>query len=102
MNYLEEVKKTFESHGGLVATACTLVLTCVMAYGGFQRNSGASDVKQEDLERRIVLLEQDRATRIELGALATNVNDFKNDTHSRLDRIETLLLKDLQYHRQDR
>lgn len=79
-------------------TVCSLILAGVVAFGNYQRHDGVNETKSADLERRIVLLESDRATRLEVHSLAESMVDFKKDTHERLSHLEDLLLQDLRSH----
>lgn len=88
-----------DNMGSVVASLCTLVMAGVIAFGNTQHNAGANDTKQADIERRILLLESDRATRAEVTAVKDSLAEFKNDAQPRLMRIESLLLQDLQFHR---
>lgn len=87
-----------EHSGSIIASACSLLLAAVIAFGNTQRNGGANDIKQQDIERRVVLLESDRATRAEVKAVNDRLSDFQGDTKPRLQRIEDLLLKDIRFH----
>lgn len=80
--------------GSVLASICSLVLAGVIAFGNTQRHEGMNDNEQLDLKRRIELLESDRATRAEVHAVAEGTNDLR----TRMERIENLLLRDIQFH----
>jgi hypothetical protein len=85
--------------GTVFTGLCSVILAGVLAFGNFQRHDGVSETKQVDLERRVVVLENDRATRQEVHSLAESLADFKKDTHDRLSHMEDLLIQDLRARR---
>lgn len=89
-----------EHSGSIIASVCSLVLAGVIAFGNTQRDHGANDTKQAELERRVVVLEADRATRAEVKAVGDSLADLRTELRSRLDRLDSLVLKDLQSHQQ--
>lgn len=109
-SFLQNLFHNAKDHSSLLAGVCSLILAAVIAFGQTQRNGGVNDTKQVELERRIILLESDRATRAEVKAVNDSLAEFKTDTRTHLDKIEnesrghfdkleTLLLKELQFHR---
>lgn len=96
----QHAKEAMTKHAGsLIPSLCSLVLAVVIAFGNGQRREGVSDTKQADFERRIVLLENDRATRTELHSFNDRLTEIGSDLRKRLDGMETLLIQDLQSRR---
>ncbi|HWF03282.1 MAG TPA: hypothetical protein VHA06_06320 [Candidatus Angelobacter sp.] len=108
-HFAELLKSMKPNWASLITTLITslgsLILAGVIAFGNHQKTDGSNDVKAQDLERRVVMLESDRATRAEVQGVATTLNDFKTDTRTRLSdmkgdlgQIQHLLMEDRRFH----
>jgi hypothetical protein len=96
---------TIKPHiGSLLTGVGSLGMDAVFAYGTFQHNSGASDMQTKDIERQTEQNQQQiKNLQDQLnkeGSVVAVIGQFKEDTTRRLDRIESLLLRDIHLNQQ--
>lgn len=96
-NFLETLKPHLGLATSIISGVATIALSCAIAYGNYTRKDGASDVQSKELERRVVMLENDRATRSEVQALNASFGDYRVESRNRLQHIEDMLVKELQH-----
>ena len=82
----------------IIASVCSLVLAGVIAFGNTQAQWRCQRHQAAGHEAVHRPAGNACATRAEVKAVNDKLTHFMDDTHPRLERIENLLLKELQLH----